>query len=201
MYQETLTLIRVCKRFNQVATPYLYSSLHFDCESPRWSKFPAHARKRLHRTLKENPSLWPMCKKLRIEHQDNPHPSNVYEALDLATWLSETRSLVVTVHGGIGSFQEAWSIVARALNHMPKLTELGFHDWHQRDIPISVVVDGLGGLGASSSLRTLDLSGISTTGSHKAWAKLKVCFAASYICSLYKNSTPFPQCSSLAVAW
>lgn len=178
-YENAQTLALVCWRFNQLVTPYLYSSfyLNYSTEDDDDGWIYPYLAEDLHRTLAQNPALWPLCKSLVIDHGTKRRyraPSkNLYIAMDLATWLTATTSLDVATYGDSLTFREAWSIVSCGLKFMDQLTELRFRDRHPScNLSLPMLIEDLEKIGPN--LRLLQLHGISEFSDSDAWRKLDV---------------------------
>lgn len=165
-------LVLVCRRFRRLATPFLYS--HLAVGHPSLSEMDA-AGLLLHRTLKENPALRPLCNRLAITvmrfHSDAGPTQIPWEVVvDLQDWLGATVKNL-RIAGcfkimGLGDGKYGWDQVRMALHKMTSLERLTLRDDggllrgdQLSGIDLDMVYDMFGTY-APPSLRELRLQGV-----------------------------------------
>ncbi|KAH8692381.1 hypothetical protein BGW36DRAFT_387494 [Talaromyces proteolyticus] len=175
LYGTLATLCLVCQRLNRLAMPYLYADPMIYCYKPLHSQ-PKQATRLIHRSCRENPSLWPLCRRLIIHYEDrdvvdrenrkNPY---LYVAMDSVTWFTAAKSLVIM---GLGRDERAWILLRSALEHITGLTLLSLRSHIGYNISIPQVVEILSDF-KLQDIRTLHLEGISIGGDALSWRKLQ----------------------------
>lgn len=167
-------LALVCRRFNQIVTPMMYCHISIFIRShhlPR--KRQEEAACKLHRTLRANPSLWPLCRTLLVNFEGffrsvkSGYVERDYHiATDLVIWLTSTEEVhfEISDNSNIG---DAWTLAQLVLKHMPRLKGLALSDPSNHSIQLSHVYRALQGP-SCLALKTLNLGGISTQDGSEA---------------------------------
>ncbi|OQE44130.1 hypothetical protein PENCOP_c002G01836 [Penicillium coprophilum] len=155
VYETGIVLSLVCKRFYRITVPYLYADLMVSTSDNAWGE------KKLHRTFRENPSLWPLCQNLMIGY-DTSNIGNLYVATDCITWLAAAKTLTFWELEG----KKGWDLLRLATEQRSRCNSLSFCSTESYNINLLSVVDILGDFksGFLPHLKTLSLCGVSTYG-------------------------------------
>lgn len=194
----------VCRRFHRLTISRLYADISIHCRDgcvtgdEDWGdQFHLWTRTRLlHRTLRQNPSLWPYCRKLTIDTRLNPGilykvitPLSVrsespvsnllYIAVDFVTWLSGTTCLTIIIDplwngDPFWKMNDIMKLVRLGSTHMLGLGKLRINHLGSTGISLYYLFYSLYHLGLDASLRELDLCGISKIGNWYDWQVLLV---------------------------
>ncbi|KAL3455038.1 hypothetical protein BJX64DRAFT_91268 [Aspergillus heterothallicus] len=167
------SLCRVCRRFYPIAMQYLYADLVVQTSLYDWS--PGYAEhqeraervpRRLHRSMKTNPALWPLCRRLLVYYEDFTRPDDpgyvrranpwAFLVTDYLAWFTGLRSLFFE---GVAA-EPAWRLVRLALENCPALTELDLTSRSGYCLDLRKVVDLLSEA-PCPQLRILGVNGIS----------------------------------------
>ena len=155
-YRDPSNLCLVNKRFNRLATPYLYRYI-----KPHDTVPPQKSTIKLHRTLKGHPELGTFCREVhfrfneRGEHDIEERHFKLF--YDIVAWLPSVRNL--RIQGAAGQ-ECAWAAIRHAAICMPLVESftlcrhyLTF--WHLDEIRSALVF---------KSLRNLHLAGVDAHG-------------------------------------
>lgn len=171
VYDTAFCLSLVCRRFHRISMPYLYADLIIDSSGDGW-KHPEQVPRHLHRSCRENPLLWTLCRSLTVYHQESKN-KYLYAATDFVTWFIAVRSFTLY---GLDKGERAWALLHLALEHMSSYTRLVLGSYpYSYSLDLPRVIDVLGDFetGPLQNLQTLGLKGISTHGDSLCQAKLK----------------------------
>ncbi|KAL4802203.1 hypothetical protein BDV18DRAFT_164378 [Aspergillus unguis] len=158
-HRTCASLCLACRRLYPIAMPLLYSELVITCSPARQL---STSSKLLHRSCRQNPALWPLCRRLEIDHFDDSRGNDSgrpldYIASDLISWLTGTTSLALM---GLGQVETGWELLYRAAESFPNLNALVLEDGDHRIHPWRVMQI----LGEGSEIRRLALDGVSKRG-------------------------------------
>jgi hypothetical protein len=191
-------LISTCRRFRRLVTPLLYANIQIQCNGVNDAVLAAvHSTRLLHRTFRTNTSLWPHCRRLEIEFDasgfgdepfdpESPVQNLIYVASDCLNWLTNTLELRIkgwpqsTVYGYqprsllLPTRDDLLYLIRLAIDNLPRLRHLRLHTFRDAMLDLSTVLTGLSGLKPDRFLQTLDLSGITHTGTDDDWKLLRV---------------------------
>lgn len=161
----------VCKRFYRITVPYLYAELVIYTSVDHWRR-PTQISKHLHRTFRENPSLWKLCQHLTVNY-DRSNIRNLYVATDCITWLTAAKTVTFRDLEG----KKAWELLQLATKHMSGCKALLLDANHLYNLHLPFVIDALGDFesGCLPNLQTLRLRGVSFYGDQMCQAELRVC--------------------------
>jgi hypothetical protein len=152
-YTPALISSVVCKRFNQLAVPFLYHDIDFNTNSEGHIIPPGFMASRLHRTIKENPSLRPLCRSLNITVDSvKLSAEDFHIAVELLFWLKNVRSFMI--NGGFLYGMETWPMLYHAFKYMPLITELSINRRYSNLILSPILAIKL------PNLQSLRLSGV-----------------------------------------
>ncbi|CAI7642834.1 unnamed protein product [Penicillium viridicatum] len=159
-YKMAVALSLVCQRFYRLTMPYLYAELVINTGYNTWRR-PAHISKYLHRTFRENPLLWKLCRHLTVAY-DKSNIDNLYAVTDCLTWLTAARSL--TFRGLEG--KKAWELLRLSAEHISGCNILSLDANYRYNLHLPFVIDALGDFksGFLPNLQTLKLRGVSIYG-------------------------------------
>ncbi len=157
-YRDAQTLMLVCQRFHQIARPILYRGI----KSGYRSEFvpPSKKARLLHRTLRENQSLWVHCNELFVRVPDISGGKRTDDSLniinDFLSWLTNVRSF--SMYGGFNLDPVGtWALIHKAIETMHRLEELHLHREYW-----GLTAERLYDIPQNPSLTTLVVSGISS---------------------------------------
>lgn len=127
-YEMVVALSLVCKRFYRITVPYLYAELVINTGNNTWRR-PTQISKYLHRTFRENPLLWKLCRHLTVTY-DESKIDFLYAVTDCLTWLTAAKSLTFGVwgarrHGGYSNWPQNTYLVV-ILSHSTPTTAITF---------------------------------------------------------------------------
>lgn len=186
VFGTAVALSRVCQRFYSLVTPQLYADIWIRCTDGDQDG-AARQTRLLHRTFRQNASLWPYCRKLTIDsgnyfhvpasRRQSPMCNLLYVVVDFMSWLTGTTHLYIQDDGL--DLSEILRMLSLAVDHLPCLQELKLHHIYGAPFVLPELVSALSGLGPSACLRTLDLQGISNIGSSLDWERLRVSTACA----------------------
>ncbi|KAJ5187163.1 hypothetical protein N7449_010157 [Penicillium cf. viridicatum] len=159
-YEMAVALSLVCKRFYRITVPYLYAELVINTGHNTWRR-PTQISKDLHRTFRENPLLWKLCRHLTVTY-DKSNIDNLYAVTDCLTWLTAAKSL--TFWGLEG--KKAWGLLQLATEHISGCNILSLDANYRYNLHLPFVIDALGDFksGFLPNLQTLKLGGVSIYG-------------------------------------
>ncbi|KAJ5817489.1 hypothetical protein N7447_007497 [Penicillium robsamsonii] len=160
VYGMGTVLSLVCKRFYRIAVPYMYADLVINTSDKTWG-VPKQVFKKLHRSFRDNPLLWPLCRHLIVSY-DTTNVNNLYVATDCITWLIAVRALTFW---GLTD-RKAWDLVRLATEQKSSCNSLSLCSANYYDLDLLLVIDILGDFksGFLPDLQTLCLRGISLYG-------------------------------------
>ncbi|CAI7665522.1 unnamed protein product [Penicillium glandicola] len=171
VYGMATVLSLVCRRFYRIAVSHLYAELVISASDDTQGQ-PNQFLRHLHRSFRENPSLWKLCRHLTLTY-DKSNTGNLYVATDCFTWLTAVKTL--TFRGLEG--KKAWELLQSATKHMPSCNALSISARHvgNYDLHLLFVIDALGDFkpGIFPHLQKLRLSGVSFYGDQMCQAELK----------------------------
>ncbi|CAM1503149.1 Fc.00g079250.m01.CDS01 [Cosmosporella sp. VM-42] len=199
----------VCRRFHRHATPYLFADIYIRCtgedsfyvtSAGDTIRKVVRRTRLLHRTFRQNASLWPYCRKLTIDTgrfrqtplasaRESPMSNLLNIAVDFITWLTGTTRL--WIYGQRLKASEVSHLLSLAVENLPGLKDLRLHDFYGARFVLPQVFEPLTGLDPSACLRTLDLKGISKIGNSLDWKRLRAKAGAASITEL--NLSNFVQ--------
>lgn len=179
----------VCRRFHSLATPYLYTDIYIRCNSTDGGYANdtiiegARRTRLLHRTFRQNASLWPHCRKLTITTgmfyngipasvRESPTSNLLYVAVDFITWLTDTTHL--WIYDERLTRAALSHLLELAVENLPSLKDLRLKDTHGAPFVLPQLFGVLSKLEPGACLRTLDLQGISNVGNSRDWERLRV---------------------------
>ncbi|VUC24104.1 unnamed protein product [Clonostachys rosea] len=222
----TTALALTCRRLHRLVTPILYSYLQIQCNGASQDQFSEiWITRHLHRTLRENPSLWTHCKRLEIEigsHRqisrisfDREGPHNLFRiAFDFIRWLTNIEELRIL---GWPHYSDPWSqghpilaptrddylqLLSLASEHLTSLRQLELFTHSSATLALPVLSTAFGGLETSACFRTLDISGISRFGTRQDWELLKTrAGTASFTKLKLRNFNSSPSALQALVMW
>jgi len=125
MQEGARVLTLVCQRFYQISLPLLYRSI--DASKTHFVP-PSKAVRALHRTLRNRPSLGPLCQILHIHVPDISwkrwsNPQLWKTAYDIISWLPNVRQF--SIHGGFERWPVVqWDFISRVGQCMPNIEKL-----------------------------------------------------------------------------
>ncbi|CAI7594360.1 unnamed protein product [Penicillium discolor] len=159
-YEMAVALSLVCKRFYRITVPYLYAELVVNTGDNTWRR-PTQISKYLHRTFRENPLLWKLCRHLTVTY-DKSNIDNLYAVTDCLTWLTAAKSL--TVWGFEG--RPVWELLQLGIKHISGCHVLSLDASYCYNLHLPFVIDALGDFksGFLPNLQTLKLGGVSIYG-------------------------------------
>ncbi|KAJ5355976.1 hypothetical protein N7517_010585 [Penicillium concentricum] len=160
VYEMGIVLSLVCKRFYRITVPYLYADLVINSSDNAWGERKG-VFKKLHRSFRENPSLWPLCRGLIVSY-DKKNIGNLYVATDCITWLTAAKTL--TFWGLEG--RKAWDLLRLAIEQKSSCNSLSLRSTYMYNLELRFVINILGDFksGFLPNLQTLNLHGISLYG-------------------------------------
>lgn len=173
-YEMATTLSLVCKRFYRITVPYLYAELVVNTGDNTWRR-PTQISKYLHRTFRENPLLWKLCRHLTVTY-DQSNIDNLYAVTDCLTWLTAAKSL--TFWGFEGP---VWELLRLGIKHISGCTILSLDANYRYNLHLPLVIHALGDFksGFLPNLQTLKLAGVSIYGKEIWQEQLRVCICIS----------------------
>jgi hypothetical protein len=158
-YGRALALTKVCKRFSCVIQPIQYRTIRFD--NPCSLVPPCIPAKRFHRTIQAEPSLGRFCKELKIFASElrGVESANDYEiANEILCRFPNVTELNLQGGWNRNNRDALWSMVQRAVEHMPKLEKVTLRRENVRGLLLDPVIEHL----TIPSLRTLEIDGMSS---------------------------------------
>ncbi|KAL2826934.1 hypothetical protein BJY01DRAFT_229456 [Aspergillus pseudoustus] len=178
-------LCLVCRRFYPIAMPYLYADLSAECYmyqsmDPDWQARAERVPKLLHRSMKQNPALWPLCRRLDVWYNEDYRGASearqatanpfAFLAADYLTWFTGLRALLF--HGAVKG--RPWELIRLALENCASLAELDLSVSGSGDysLDLAKVVDLLSEV-PCPQLRVLGVNGISKEGGRFMSLKLR----------------------------
>ncbi|KAF7516711.1 hypothetical protein PCG10_001978 [Penicillium crustosum] len=158
-YQMAVALSLVCKRFYRITVPYLYAELVVNTGDNTWRR-PTQISKYLHRTFRENPLLWKLCRHLTVTCDESSN-DNLYAVTDFLNWLTAAKSLTFWGFGG----NKAWELLRLGIEYISGCDILSLNASHY-NLHLPFVIDALGDFksGSLPNLQTLKLGGVSIYG-------------------------------------
>lgn len=173
-YQMAVALSLVCKRFYRITVPYLYAELVVNTGDNTWRR-PTQISKYLHRTFRENPLLWKLCRHLTVTCDESSN-DNLYAVTDFLNWLTAAKSLTFWGFGG----NKAWELLRLGIEYISGCDILSLNASHY-NLHLPFVIDALGDFksGSLPNLQTLKLGGVSIYGDQICQEELRVCICIS----------------------
>ncbi|KAK0387212.1 hypothetical protein NLU13_5525 [Sarocladium strictum] len=182
-----LALPLVCRRFHEIATPFLYQDLELDLGDGLPSERLRSKIFCLHRTLDKNPDLRRHCRALFIDavvtwtSEDlwSKHAASaaaLRECVeDMARWLADLTCFWMSIEvNGIRLFHfDTASIVRQVLVNNARLEKLTIQDTVTAAVPLPTILDTLSTSGPEACLSTLVLAGLSDSQSAEIWTQLQ----------------------------
>ncbi|KAJ5951959.1 uncharacterized protein N7479_010372 [Penicillium vulpinum] len=169
VYEMAIALSLVCKRFHRITVPYMYMDLGINTNDDAWRQ-PKKVFKNLHRSFRENPSLWKLCRNLTVIWSKS-NDRNLYIAADCLTWLTAAKTLTFWDLNG----KKAWELLRLATEQKSACDTLSLSSNYNYDLHLPFVIDVLGDFtsGFLPNLKKLNLDGVSFYGDQMSQAALR----------------------------
>jgi hypothetical protein len=167
VYGMAVTLSRVCRRFNHISVPYIYSELSVGTHK----KSPPKSLRYLHHSLRENPLLWKLCQSLSVRY-DRPKSGSLHVLTDCISWFTEVKDLKFWCFDSTNVDE----LLRLATEHMDDCRSLSLICRLNYDLHLPSVIAVLGDFesGLWPHLRTLRLDGVSINGDKVCQTELGV---------------------------
>jgi hypothetical protein len=151
-HSDLISIIKTCKRFQDVAQPILYCSIRFCSVPPLYELTPAHASARKFcASLTSNAQLGSYCKSLSIQSKVSAfkfRPSesyktvaNLFEVGDkVLSMLPNVRVFIFASGFDAGTSPQTWNMLRVAFQHMPFLTELSLNNTKMHGLLVNDII-------------------------------------------------------------